>query len=75
MAVISIFAALVLASIVSFDSLFVYISTISILSSDFFSLLIYKALSTRIEPGLEQQIVLPRDSYLQVLYASTLFYL
>lgn len=25
-----------------------------------------QALSTRIEPGLEQQIVLPRDSYLQV---------
>ncbi|KAL8135782.1 hypothetical protein AgCh_010405 [Apium graveolens] len=38
LAVISVFAALVLASI---------------------------ALSTRIEPGLEQQIVLPRDSYLQ----------
>jgi len=27
---------------------------------------ITQALSTRIEPGLEQEIVLPRDSYLQV---------
>lgn len=28
-----------------------------------------QTLCTRIEPGLEQQIVLPRDSYLQVKYS------
>ena len=68
--VISLFAALVLASIVSSNSLNVYISIGPISSSDYYYLfillIIYKALSTRIEPGLEQQIVLPRDSYLQV---------
>ncbi|KAK4351829.1 hypothetical protein RND71_027347 [Anisodus tanguticus] len=32
---------------------------------DLLMLISFKALCTRIEPGLEQQIVLPRDSYLQ----------
>ena len=34
-------------------------------------LLTMQALATRIEPGLEQQIVLPQDSYLQVCIDAT----
>ena len=74
--VVSAFVAFALASIVScfsFVQLIYLIPFCLSLELNFLCLQNWQALSTRIEPGLEQKIVLPQDSYLQVQFFVSFF--